>query len=98
MHNRQRSPAITAISKSHKPDIEHTYSGNAKPKLDLYLLSAYTNSIDQISLNTGAAMDAILNSFHRFDTPISSARVKSFLRRAFELAGAPYADGHSAPL
>ena len=46
-------------------------------------------------------MDAILNSFYRVDTT-TFARVargiKAGLRRAFELAGAPYADGKSAPM
>lgn len=47
-------------------------------------------------------MEAILNSFYRFDTPNTVGQVarsiKAGLRRAFELAGAPYADGQSAPM
>ena len=46
-------------------------------------------------------MDAILNSFYRRDTTAFSrfaSSIKAGLRRAFELAGAPYADGKSAPM
>ena len=47
-------------------------------------------------------MEAILNSLVPTSTPRSAGyfahRIKAALRRAFELAGAPYADGRSAPL
>jgi hypothetical protein len=47
-------------------------------------------------------MEAILNSFYRTSTPRTAGDVarsiKAGLRRAFELAGAPYADGQSAPM
>ena len=47
-------------------------------------------------------MEAILNSFYRTNTPHTfsdvASSIKAGLRRAFELAGAPYADGKSAPM
>jgi hypothetical protein len=53
-------------------------------------------------MKTGAAMEAILNSFYRTGTPRTAGHfarsIKAGLRRAFELAGAPYADGQSAPM
>lgn len=47
-------------------------------------------------------MEAFLNSLYPTSTPRPAGqftrRLKAALRRAFELAGAPYADGRSAPL
>ena len=46
-------------------------------------------------------MDAMLNSFYRLDTATFAgvaSGIKAALRRAFELAGAPCADGKSAPM
>ncbi len=47
-------------------------------------------------------MEAILNSLSRTSTPRPAGdftrRLKAALRRAFELAGAAYADGCTAPL
>jgi hypothetical protein len=69
-------------------------------KLSLYLARRYTLSIEIHCLSLGAAMITCLATPRHVTAPSRTRRFswKAFIRRVFEVSGAPYADGPYRPL
>jgi hypothetical protein len=80
--------------------IHNTHTAHWNLKLSLYLVRRYTFFIEIHRRPPGAAMITYLATPPHLTAPSRTRRPswKAFLRRVFEMAGAPYADGPYRPL